>query len=161
MHTAHKIGNTSGVSKSSSDWLNYRVFTGDVCVTFFNVLPGNKDAVTPNPLTKKKALVFTTVTISAYQDQLNTGFSKICKVCPWALHTGLLLWGNFHAPKHDTAQNKTWLVALPVSHMASSLGRGLAKVPKPSAISLKVWLHKTNQTLIRIFHKHYFRNILS
>ncbi len=79
MHTAHKIGNTSGVSKSSSDWLNYRVFTGDVCVTFFNVPPGNKDAVTPNPLTKKKALVFTTVTISAYRDQLNTGFSKYVK----------------------------------------------------------------------------------
>ncbi len=158
MHTAHKIGNTSGVSKSSSDWLNYTIFPGDVCVAFFNVPPGNKDAVTPNPLTKKKALVFTTVTISPYQDQLKAGFSKICKFCPRVLHTGLLLWGHFHTPKHDTAQNETWLVALPVSHIDSSLGCAwpfkAAKVPRPSAVSLKVWLHKTNQILIRMFHKH-------
>ncbi len=26
----HKIGNTSGVSKSSSDWFNYTGFLGDV-----------------------------------------------------------------------------------------------------------------------------------
>ncbi len=27
----------------------------ETCVTFFNVLPGNQDAVTPNPLTKEKS----------------------------------------------------------------------------------------------------------
>ncbi len=32
MHMAHLSGNTSGVSKSSSDWLNYTGFPGDVCV---------------------------------------------------------------------------------------------------------------------------------
>ncbi len=53
MHMAHLSGNTSGVSKSSLDWLNYTGFPGDVCVTFFNVPPGNKDAVMPNPLTKE------------------------------------------------------------------------------------------------------------
>ncbi len=53
---AHLSENTSGVSKSSSDWLNYTGFPGDVCVTFFNVPPGNKDAVTPNPSRKKKAV---------------------------------------------------------------------------------------------------------
>ncbi len=52
MHMAHTSGNTSGVSKSSSDWLDYTGFPGDVCVAFFNVPPGNKDAVMPNPLTK-------------------------------------------------------------------------------------------------------------
>ncbi len=31
MHMAHKSGNTSGVSKSSSDWLDYTGFPGDVC----------------------------------------------------------------------------------------------------------------------------------
>ncbi len=46
MHMAHLSGNTSGVSKSSSDWLNYTGFPGDACVAFFNVPPGNKD-VTP------------------------------------------------------------------------------------------------------------------
>ncbi len=55
MHTAHLAGNTSGVSKSSSDWLDYTGFPGDVCVAFFNVLPGNKDAVMPNPLTKEES----------------------------------------------------------------------------------------------------------
>ncbi len=34
MHMAHLSGNTSGVSKSSSDWLNYTGFPGDVCVAF-------------------------------------------------------------------------------------------------------------------------------
>ncbi len=52
IHMVHLFGNTSGVSKSSSDWLDYTGFPGDVCVTFFNVPPGNKDAVMPNPLTK-------------------------------------------------------------------------------------------------------------
>ncbi len=47
IHMAHLSGNTSAVSKSSSDWLNYTGFTGDVCVTFFNVPSGNKDAVAP------------------------------------------------------------------------------------------------------------------
>ncbi len=55
MHMAHKSGNTSGVLKSSSDWLNYTGFPGDVCVAFFNVPPGNKNAVTPNPLTKEES----------------------------------------------------------------------------------------------------------
>ncbi len=80
MHMAHKSGNTSGVSKSSSDWLNYTGFPGDVCVAFFNVPPGNKDAVTPNPSRKKKAVVFTTVMTSAYHDQLKAGFSKVCEI---------------------------------------------------------------------------------
>ncbi len=52
---AHKSGNTLGVSKSSSDWLNYTGFPGDVCVAFFNVPPGNKDTVAPNPLTKEES----------------------------------------------------------------------------------------------------------
>ncbi len=53
------------------------------------------------------------------------------------LRTSLLLWQHFHAPKHDAAQNETWSVALPVSHMAS--------VPRPSAINLKDWLRKTKE----------------
>ncbi len=54
MHMAHLSVNTLGVSKSSSDWLNSTGFLGDVCVAFFNVPPGNKDAVTPNPPPRKK-----------------------------------------------------------------------------------------------------------
>ncbi len=55
MHMAHLSGNTSGVSKSSSDWLNYTGYPGDMCVAFFKVLPGNKDSVMPNPLTKEES----------------------------------------------------------------------------------------------------------
>ncbi len=55
MHMAHLSGNTSGVSKSSSDWLSYSGFSGDVCVAFFYVPSGNKDAVTPNPITKEES----------------------------------------------------------------------------------------------------------
>ncbi len=53
-------GNTSGVLKSSSDWLNYTGFPGNVCVAFFNTPPGNKNAVVPNLLTKEETVVFTT-----------------------------------------------------------------------------------------------------
>ncbi len=55
MHMVHLSGNTSGVSKSSVDWLNYTGFPSDVCVVFFNVPPGNKDTVAPNPLTKEES----------------------------------------------------------------------------------------------------------
>ncbi len=53
MHMVHLSGNTSVVLKSSSNWLNYTGFPGDVCVVFFNVPPGKKDAVVPNSLTKE------------------------------------------------------------------------------------------------------------
>ncbi len=55
MPMVHLYGNTSGVLKTSSDWLNYTVFPGDVCVAFFNVSPGNKEAVTPNSLAKEES----------------------------------------------------------------------------------------------------------
>ncbi len=68
------------------------------------------------PSRKKKAIVFTTVTTNAYQDQINAGFSKVCeifKVCgieslkyDRVLHTGLLLWRHFHAPKRDAEQKE-------------------------------------------------------
>ncbi len=51
---AHLSGKTSGVSKSSSDWLNYTGFTGDVVYRVLNVPPENKEAVAPNHLTKEE-----------------------------------------------------------------------------------------------------------
>ncbi len=79
MHMAHLSGNTSGVSKSSTDWLNYTGFPGDVCVAFFIVPPGNKDAMAPNPLTKEESRCLQ-LTTSACQDQLNAAFSKVCEI---------------------------------------------------------------------------------
>ncbi len=55
MHIVHLSGNTSGVLKLSSDWLNSTGFPGDMCVMFFNVPPGNKDAMVPNSLTKEES----------------------------------------------------------------------------------------------------------
>ncbi len=78
---AHLAGNTSGVSKSSSDWLNYTGFPGNVCVSRSSTFRlETKMPWHQTPSRKKKAVVFTTVTTSAYQDQLNTGFSKVCEI---------------------------------------------------------------------------------
>ncbi len=120
MHMAHKSGKTSGVSKSSSNWLNYTGFPGDACIAFFNVPLWNKDAVTLNPLTKKESR---RVYNCAYRDLLNAGFLKVCKIFKVrgiesfkyvrVLHTSLLLWWHFHAPKHD---------AKPVQCAGPSLG---------------------------------------
>jgi len=38
----HLTGNTSGMSKSSSDWLNFIGFPGGVSVAFIFGPPGNK-----------------------------------------------------------------------------------------------------------------------
>ncbi len=52
MHMAHKSGNTSGVSKSSSDWLNYTGFLG-----FFprSLTFRLETKMVPNPLTKEES----------------------------------------------------------------------------------------------------------
>lgn len=57
MHMGYKSRNTSGVSKSSSDWLNSTGFPRDACVAFFNIPNGNKDDV-PKPLTKEESHVY-------------------------------------------------------------------------------------------------------
>jgi len=77
MHMLHLSGNASRVSKSSSDWLDYTGFPWDVCVAFFNVSPGNKDDVAPKPSWKPSCLQ---MWWQAYQDQLNTGVSKVCEI---------------------------------------------------------------------------------
>ncbi len=116
-----KCGNTSGVSKSSSDWLNYTGFLGDVLFAFFKVPPGNKDAVMSNPLTKEESR--RVYNCDAYQDQRYTGFfsswHRIFKIYPRVLHTDLLLWRHFHAPKRDDERNEMncdWLFDMPVKN---------------------------------------------
>ena len=42
MHMVHLTGNTSGMSKSSSDWLNFIGFPGGASVAFIFGPPGNK-----------------------------------------------------------------------------------------------------------------------
>ncbi len=77
MHMVHLSGNTSVVSKSSSDWLNYTGFPGDVCVVFFNVPPGNKDAVAPNSLVKEKSCCVYKCDANDYQGRLKAVFQNM------------------------------------------------------------------------------------
>ncbi len=127
MVTSRVSGNTSGVSRSSSDWLNYTGFPGDVCVAFFNVPPGNKDAVTPNPFTEEE--VFTNVTANAYQGQLNAGFSKVCEIIKIeSLKCGRVCYcGNISTPRNVTLNetNCDWLFDMSVKR---ARGRGLANI---------------------------------
>lgn len=94
MRMAHKTGNPSRVSNSSSDWLNFTGFLGDVCIVFFNGPPGNKSVVEESG--------HVSVTMSACQDQLNVGFPKVCYV----VGTSTL---HVYAPKYDAEQSKLLL----------------------------------------------------
>ncbi len=122
----------------------------ETCVTFFNVLPGNKNAVVPKPLTKEESRRVYNGDKERLSGSTNRWSFKsmwkskslrhrIFQIRPRILHTGLLLWRHFHAPKHDAAQNETWLVALPVSHVASWAGLGHSKRPKLPDLQLSVW----------------------
>ncbi len=98
MHMVHFSGNTSVVSKSSSYWLNYTAFPGDVCVAFFNVLPGNKDAMAPNSLAKEDSHCVTNVTPNAYQSRLNAEFPKVCEIFEVCAIESLKYIREFHTP---------------------------------------------------------------
>ncbi len=50
------------------------------------------------PSRKKKAVVFTTVTTSAYQDQINAGFSKVCEIFKVRGIESLKYIREFHTP---------------------------------------------------------------
>ncbi len=96
----HLSGNTSRVSKSSSVWLNYTGFPGDVCVAFFNVPPGNKGALVPNPLTKEESHHVYNCDdrrLSA-KDQLNAGVSKVCEIFKVCGIESLKYIREFHIP---------------------------------------------------------------
>ncbi len=109
------------------------------------------------PSRKKKA----TVTMSAYQDQLNAGFSEVCEIFKVHCFECLKYVHNFYNPvcycgDISTPLNITWhktkhdWLLLPICQSYGLLGRlwpfKAAKVPRPSAISLKAWLHETRLT---------------
>ncbi len=50
------------------------------------------------PSRKKKAIVFTTVTTNAYQDQINAGFSKVCEIFKVRSIESLKYIREFHTP---------------------------------------------------------------
>ncbi len=59
----------------------YSVYISGRCISFFNITPvKKKDAICQIPSWKKKAVMFKTVMMRAYQDQLNLGFPKVCEI---------------------------------------------------------------------------------
>ncbi len=95
---------------------------------------------------KKKAVVFTTLTTRAYQDQLNTGFSNLCEIFKVhdieslkVLHTGLLLWRYFHPLKRDAELKRTVIGCLTCQSnglMGGPWPMKAAIYSRPSAVSL-------------------------
>ncbi len=87
--------------------MNYTGFPGDVCVVFFNVLPGNKDAVKPNPLTKEESHRVYKSDNERLSGQLNAGFSEVCEIfkviesLKYIRVSYTVLWRYFHAPKRN------------------------------------------------------------
>ncbi len=100
-----------------------------------------------SPSWKNKA----TLTMSAYQDQLNAGFSKVCEIfkvrCIECLkyvqefYNPVCYCGDISTPLnitwHKTKHN--WLLYLSVSHMASWAGFGHSKRPKFPDLLPLVW----------------------
>ncbi len=78
------------------------------------------------PLRKKKAVVFTNVTVNAYQGRLNAGFPKVCEifnVCDIEslkyireFHTPVCYCGNISTPRNVTLNetNCDWLFDMSV-----------------------------------------------
>ncbi len=87
------------------------------------------------PSRKKKAVVFTTVTTNAYQDQINAGFSKVCEIFKvrgieslkyiWEFHTPVCYCGDISTPRNVTLNetNCDWLFDMSVKRPH---GRALA-----------------------------------
>ncbi len=108
------------------------------------------------PSRKKKAVTFTTVTTNAYQDQINTGFSKVCEIfkvrgidslkCVREFHTPVCCCGDISTPRNVTLNetNCDWLFDMSVKRLMGRPWPMKATIhSRPSAVSLKVWLHET------------------
>ncbi len=116
--TRHTYLNTSGVPKSSPDWLNYTGFPGDVCYVFKR--PAWKQTLwRPRERRKPSCLKLTRMLIS----QLNAWFPKVCSIFKESLkyiqesQHGLLLW-HFHAWPETSCD---WLFDMSVNGLVAGL----------------------------------------
>ncbi len=134
----------------------YRISSRRVCVAFFNVPPGNKEAMTPNPLTKEESHQVYNCDDERLSGQLNAGFSKIYeifKVCGIEslkyireFYTPVCYCGDIFAARNITLNetNCDWLFDMLVKQPhGRALANESAKDSKPSATSLKIWLYET------------------
>ncbi len=128
----------------------------ETCVAFFNVPPGNKDAVALNPLTKeesrrvyncddKRLSGSTTRWFQKYVKYLKVRH-RIFKIRPRVSHTGLVLW--WHSTPLNVTLNETncdWLFDMSLKrHHGRDLANESCIDSRPSAVSLKVWLRETS-----------------
>lgn len=107
---------------------------------------GNNDGVTPNPLTNEEATMFMTVKISIYLDQLNDGFSKVCRICGVCsigslkyiqeFYTPVRYCGDISTPINITRHMVYLSVIWPLGW---AFAFKVARIPRPSAVTLKVW----------------------
>ncbi len=155
MHMTHKSGNTSRVwSHHRIGWIiqDFR----ETCVS--RSLPFRLETKMPwrqTPSRKKKAVVFTTVMMSAYQGQINAGFSKVCEIFKVHGIESLKYVREFYTPvcyrcdistPWNVMLNETncdWLCDMSVKRPH---GRALANKSCDGfqTVSLKVWLRETS-----------------
>ncbi len=69
-----------------------------------------------NPLRQKKCVLFITVTISIYQDQLNSRFLKVCEIYVQEFYTPVCYCQDIFTPQNMTRHNTKcdWLLYLSV-----------------------------------------------
>ncbi len=90
------------------------------------------------PSRKKRGFaVFTTVTTSACQDQLNAGYSKVCEIFKVCGIESLKYVQEFYSLLLCFTCQSYGLLGGPWPFKA-------AKVPRSSAVFLKVWLRETS-----------------
>ncbi len=148
---------------SSSDWLNYTGFPGDTCVAFFNVPPGNKNAVTPNPLTKEESR-----RVYNCDDEHLSGsnkcwiFKRYVKyyrifIIQSFTHRSVIV-ATFTRPKMWRWMKRTVIGCLTCRSNGLMGGPWPMKAAidsRPSAVSLKVWLCETNAHKVKGESHHY------
>ncbi len=152
MHMAHKVETLQECrSHRRIGWI-----IQDVCVAFFNVLPGKKDVVMPNPPHEEKkpsCLQLWWRTLSGSTKpwilksmwNISSSRHRIFKIHLSFTHRSCYC-GDISTPRNVTL-NKTncdWLFDMSVKRPH---GRDLANEScmdsRPSAVSLKVWLRET------------------
>ncbi len=100
----------------------------------------------------KKAVMFTTVTANAYQDQLNAGVSKLCEIFKvslkyvWEFHTWVCYCGDISTPRNVTLNETScdWLFDMPVKRPhGRGLTNGVCHLFQTFTVSPKVLLRET------------------
>ncbi len=161
-------------TKSSSDWLTSwilhgrRTFLEDVCVAFFNVPTWKQrchGAKPPHGRTKPsrlqpwqwvltgstKCLIFKSMwNMLSSRHSLQEFYTLVCN-CGDISMALKMAWHKWNVIGCFTCQSYVLL--------GGPWPFKVAKVPRPSAVSLKVWLHETNKCSMSGLHIYYIEHI--